>query len=201
MSVYVRNQPLSTDDLDVSQPKLATNTNASDDAFGVDHYAFSDTSGNRGFHNKVTQPLIVGSAHPTTTTAPIIYAMQDSSNLGIIQYSRGVSDAVPSPLTTLQSSSGAIVLGSGATTNVFDFTGLSRASGMVYGFNAATVNGNADPRLVYYVIWDGTNLYVSQIVSVFTFIAQASANVLQLKQASGFTFSNVYWTLQFLRTS
>lgn len=51
---YVRNQPIAGDDLDISQPKLVTNTNGADDSFGVDHFQFSDTSANNGFHKKVT---------------------------------------------------------------------------------------------------------------------------------------------------
>lgn len=54
MSTYYRNQPDANDDLEVSQPYLEGNTNAADDAFSVDHAAFSDTSGNRGLHKKVT---------------------------------------------------------------------------------------------------------------------------------------------------
>lgn len=54
MSTYYRDQPDANDDLEVSQPYLEGNTNAADDAFSVDHAAFSDTSGNRGLHKKVT---------------------------------------------------------------------------------------------------------------------------------------------------
>lgn len=217
MSTYVRNQPVGTDALAVSQPKLATNTNAADDAFGTDHYAFSDTTGNRGFHNSVTTPAylvdtqvppVYPAVLPTTTTYPIIYAYQPTdgagaptTNLGLLQYSRGVTNAVPTPLTTIQSVSTPITLLNNTPQTVFDFTGMSRASCMFYGFNAATVSGTADPRAIFYVLWDGTTLYVSQIVSSLGFVVQASAHILQMTQTSGFMFSNVYWTLQFLRTS
>lgn len=53
---YLRNQPIATDDLSVSQPILAANTNASDDSFGIDHFKFSDLTTSNGFHRKVTIP-------------------------------------------------------------------------------------------------------------------------------------------------
>lgn len=54
--VYTRNQPVAGDDLSVSQPILAANTNAADDSFGVDHFPFSNLTSSNGFHQKVTIP-------------------------------------------------------------------------------------------------------------------------------------------------
>lgn len=54
--VYTRNQPVATDDLSVSQPIVAVNTNAADDSFGVDHFPFSNLTSSNGFHQKVTIP-------------------------------------------------------------------------------------------------------------------------------------------------
>lgn len=56
MASYIRNQPVATDDLSVSAPILAGNTNKADDSFGIDHFQFSDLTVNNGFHKKVTLP-------------------------------------------------------------------------------------------------------------------------------------------------
>ena len=106
---YVLNRPTAGELQSVSQSLIQGNFNAANTSFNVEHYAFADVTANNGFHNTVTQPQIIGAAHPTTTTNPIIYAMQDSANIGILQYSRGpVFNAyvpAPTPITELHSNS------------------------------------------------------------------------------------------------
>lgn len=200
---YLRNQPQATNDLSVSAPILQTNTNAADDSFGIDHYAFSDLTANNGKHNQVTTPIYV--ANPPTGLPPVtiadepkIYAFKDSTNLGALNYSRGPSNAVPTPLTHLQSPSVPIVLASNATTQVLDFTGITRAICQIFMANLAASPGN------FYnsagVIWDGTNLSVFNAVTSGTLQAQISGTILQVKNPIPLsTLSNVYWTLQLLR--
>lgn len=53
---YLRNEPIATDDLDVSQPKLRDNTNTADNLYGLDHYAFSNLTANAGLHKQSTYP-------------------------------------------------------------------------------------------------------------------------------------------------
>jgi hypothetical protein len=105
MSLFIASIPQPSDNLDFSQGQLLSNNQGLDTVFGIEHYKFSDATTNKGFHNTVTQPLIVGAAHPTTTTNPIIYAMQDSANLG-----------------------------TGGTSAVFDFAGLARAIVNIYTY-------------------------------------------------------------------
>ena len=62
--VYTRNQPIASDDLSVSQPFLAANTNQADDSFGIDHYQFSNLTVNNGFHKQVTLPGNVSAPTP-----------------------------------------------------------------------------------------------------------------------------------------
>jgi len=64
MASYIRNQPVATDDLSVSAPILANNTNKADDSFGVDHFQFSDQTANNGFHKKVTLPGNIAAPAP-----------------------------------------------------------------------------------------------------------------------------------------
>lgn len=124
---YNPNIPNPTDLLSNSQGQIKTNFSTANTSFGVDHYAFDNATPNNGFHNKVTTPLIAGSAHPTTTTNPIFYAMQDTVNLGVLQYSRGPSNMWPTPVTCFQSSSSPISILNGATANILDFTGVTWA--------------------------------------------------------------------------
>lgn len=198
--VYLLNQPVATDDLSISQPILAANTNSADASFGIDHYAFSNLTVNNGFHNTVTTPLIVGAAHPTTIAAvPKMYGMQDSVNLGVIQYSRGPSNAVPSPLTHLHSTAAPIVLASGATTNVFDFTGLALAICMLYTTSYDVTATNK----VSYIVWTGSALSISDLNVPANLTVQASGNILQIKNTSAppVTFNKLFWTLDILRSS
>lgn len=51
--VYLRNEPVASDFIAVSQPKLQANTNDADTYFAVDHQGFSAAS-NQGKHNQVT---------------------------------------------------------------------------------------------------------------------------------------------------
>ncbi len=200
---YLRNEPIATDDLDVSQPKLANNTNASDDSFGVDHYKFSDLTSNNGFHNTVTTPLIIGAAHPATTTNPIFYAMEDTANIGLLQYSRGPNSAVPSPVTYLQAGVPFVSFPNGTAVNILDFTGISKAVFTLY-------YGNMDPANPYNkedLIWWYANGSPANVFNGVTnsFInngpfATNTGSILQIfVRSAGVTLSNGYWALKFHR--
>lgn len=189
---YTRNEPLAGDDLDVSQPKLATNTNGADDSFGVDHYKFSDLTVNNGFHNKVTTPLIIGAVHPTTAAnVPEFYAMQDYASIGVIQYSRGPSDAVPTPLTSLQSVSGGVAVGAASSTPVFDFTNVIRASVTLHAF---TDQGLA---LASEIAWAGLGKFTSTDYvngTNTTIKTQIAGNIVSIRVNAA---AQVFWVLHF----
>lgn len=195
---FTRDIPQANDLISVSQSQILNNFNGSDDSFGIDHYAFSNTSGNSGFHNKVTQPLIVGSVHPTTTTNPVIYAMQDSTNLGVIQYSKGPSDAIPSPITFLQSPTAPIVMNPGDTINIFNFTDLSRAfcSLRVGNFEVGQLTLNSSEVMF---VNNGFFAFNSYANSGSILGITSSGRRLQVINNTGLTLNQVRWTLQFYR--
>ncbi len=197
---YTRNRPLASDFVSSSQPTLLQNTNGADDSFGVDHYKFSDTTANNGFHNKVTTPLIIGSAHPATTTNPIFYAMQDTANIGVIQYSRGPSNAVPTPVTELHSPTIPISLAQDATANILDFTGIQYAIGTVYGFNSGSTEVSEVVGQFVYSFASGAPVFnISVTGSTTRFDIVSSSFTLQLKRIASATSNNTFWTLKFHR--
>lgn len=193
------NIPNPTDLLSNSQPVLKTNNQALDNIFGIDHYKYSDLTVNKGFHNKVTTPIFVDSPPtglpPVTTTNPVFYAFQQASNLGVLQFSRGPNNSVPTPVTTLQSTSAAIVLASSATTNVLDFNsaGLTIAYGFINAISDASSGGGGST----YIKWiNNTLTIIGPQMSGIT--VQKSGTILQLMNPTSGTI-NVYWTLQFER--
>jgi len=189
--------PLPNDDLDVSQPQMRTNFSSANTTFGIDHYQFSDLTANLGYH-KVT--------HWPSETAPTsnasyaqMYGRQQTAPLGVLQYSvRGLASQVPSPVTLIQSQSAAITLANNATTDILDFTGLSRASFSVTGFDTG-----ATPGLnTFFGAWTGTTFTFGTAASGQTgtyFTLTLSGNTLRLKNSSGGALNNVYWTMQLLR--
>lgn len=192
--------PNAGDFISISQGQIFNNFAKANSSFGTDHYAFSDLTANNGFHNQMTTPLIVGGVHPTTVAAiPKMYAMQDTVHLGVLNYSRGPSNAVPTPITSLHSTVAALVLAPGGTTNVLDFTGLARA----FCIFCATDTGTASSSIIYYIVWSGTAFTIINLSSNNSFLApQVAGNILQLKNITGIvTLNNVYWTLELLRTT
>lgn len=212
---YVRNEPVASDDLTVSQPKLATNTNSSDDSFGVDHYKFSNTTSSNGFHNQVTTPQFFASTTippvyptvlPVTVANPVLFAFQPTdgagtptTNIGLLQYSQGPNNAVPTPITTLQSPLAGINLAFNATSNVLDFTGAgitTFALAVLYVIRTGTLTSNS--FMVSFVA--GGSKFVGLIGPnpLSSINAQFSGNVLQIKNNFG-AADTFYWTLQFIR--
>lgn len=212
MSLFIPTIPTSGQNLDFSQGQLLSNNQGLDTVFGVDHYKFSDGTANKGFHNKVTTPLIVGSTHPATGAAPIFYAMQDTAPLGVIQYSRGPNNAVPTPVTYIQSISTGIPLAPSATTNVLDFTGMARGHGTLY-IMGHTVAPAIDIAYAFLISWNGSAfagfpvstsspLAMGASLAPVILVPAASGNILQIKNLSPtVSFINVFWTLQLVRTS
>lgn len=200
---YNPNIPQPGDNLDISQGDLLTNFTACDVSFGIEHYKFSNLTANNGKHNTVTSPAYVAfplatpSATPPVTAAnePKFYGFQDSANVGVIQYSRGPSNAVPTPLTSLQSTSAAIVLAPGTTTNVLDFTGLSRAFCQLFAADLGGTN-----QIFSNTIWWTGSAFLFLPLGT-TIVAQSSGNILQIKNNTAGAMSNIYWTLKLNRLS
>lgn len=196
---FLNNIPQPGDFLDtISQPQLLGNMQQLDSTFGVDHYRFSDGTANNGKHNQVTTPLIVGGVHPTTIAAePKIYAMQDSANAGVLNYSRGPSNAVPTPITFLSSPATPITLAKNTPLQIFDFAGLNLAYGNFWIMDSA-LPGAARCNFAVFE-WTGVAL---QIFVPPAMAASYSFNVF----GSVFSITNfasatstLYWTIQFIR--
>lgn len=201
MSTFLPNIPTANQQLDFSQGQLLTNNQALDAIFGIDHYKFSNVTANQGFHNQVTTPGFVATPPtglpPVTTTNPILYGFQQTAPLGLLQYSRGPSNAIPTPITFIQSTSAGINLANNATTLVLDFTGIPQA---IFNFYAVSMNfpvgSNFNTSTAY---WNGAAFSLgTQTNENLALIA--SGNQLLLKNISGGpAVNNIFWTLQFLR--
>jgi len=196
MSFVIRDKPQPSDLLSDSQPILKSNNNNMDDSIGRDHYAPSNTGSNNGKHRTVTTPTLT--AHPTTALDCKFYAMQDAVAIGGLQYTRAPNEAVPSPLTPLQSGISGITMGAGTTTNVLDFNGIPNTIATLYyvgkkADNSAIIGGACD------VFWDGSKkaLINNQTPSNTTF-AIFSGSILQIDSGS-LSLINVAWTLVFHR--
>ncbi len=189
-----------------SQNDLLVNMTALDTVFGIDHYKFSETGSNGGYHNTVTTPVVTPNPtmppynHPATLAGlPKFYGMQDSANLGVIQYSRGPNNSAPSPVTILQSPVAAIPMAQNTPITVFDFSGLSRAMCFfsAIGTCAAPV---ADLYISANVFWTGSKLYAGSFGTGLFFTVTVAGSVLKLTSIVAGTVS-AYWSLQFLRTT
>lgn len=163
----------------------------------------SPYSAGQGKHNQVTTPVYVANpvtGLPPTTVAnePKFYAFQDSTALGVIQYSRGPSNAIPTPITNIQSTSPVTpAVTAGSTTNVLDFTGLSVAIFNIYAFDSVLAAKPVNSITGY---WTGSAfINLGSLTASIAFIA--SGNVLQIKNNTASTMSNLYWSLSFERTT
>lgn len=196
--VFINSIPNAADDLKDSQPQLKANNLQLDTSFGVDHYTFSNLTTDNGKHNQVTTPKIVGAAHPTTAAnEPKFYAMEDVSQLGVIQYSRGPSNAVPSPVTKLQSA-GAVAIGPAASILIFDFGLPQVLTASMAVLSAFTTAGFANQSLRSFVFWNGTTLSERSILTGSGIAVLVSGSQLRINVA-GVIAVNTYWTLEFLR--
>jgi hypothetical protein len=195
-TTYKPNIPQPNDNLSVSQNDILGNFQQLDTSFGIDHYKYSDATTNNGFHNQATMPLIVGGTHPTTAAGITkIYAMQDNSPIGLINYSRGPSNATPTPLTSIHSAH-VFVLASPATINIVDFTGLSLGLASLFIYPDAPIS----PPTLIVVYWTGAGfIFNNSIANSTQLVAVASGSMLQIQNNRAIS-QNLYWTLQLHRT-
>lgn len=199
MSVYQPGIPTGTVNLDVDYLNIQGNFTQANVVFGTDHYPFDNATANKGRHNLVTTPVVVnnpptGLPPTTASTYCRLYAFQQYAAMGILQYSRGPSNALPTPLTSLHG--GPVSLAAAATTNIMDFAGITRASCNLVAFND-TNTSTKNPV-------NTTIIFSQGVLNVTTgtpgsLSAAASGTILQLKNNTSGTLSNVYWTLQFVR--
>lgn len=210
MTTLVRNKPEAPDLLSDSQPILKRNNNAIDTSFGLDHYAASDTGTHNGMHNVIHTPAYTvyqSTIDPSTTPPssavdiPVMYAFQNingsfvpTNQIGVLHFSRMGNDAVPTPISCLQSPSAAISLGASGTTNILDFTGAPYCYGNVY---ASGSRGGSLALSSYSFFWDGSSMVINGIVAAGLRV-QMSGNIMQIFSVS-IGSTNVAWTVEFKR--
>lgn len=199
--VYQKGIPTGIVNLDVDYLNIQGNFQQLNVVYGTDHYPFDNATPNQGFHNLVTTPPVVNSPPdglPPATAAGILklYAFQQYMALGPLQYSRGQSDAIPTPLTSLQG--GPISIAGGATSNIIDLAGITRIMLMISAFNDAPLTADKNPVNTFVCFSQGTsNLNNSGTVGQLS--AVMNGTVLGLKNGKGITIGAVYWTLTFIR--
>ena len=201
MPVYQPGIPTGTVDLDVDYLNLQGNFQQANIVYSTDHYPFDNATPNQGFHNLVTTPPVVNNPPdglpPATAANPKFYAYQQYGALGVLQYSRGPTNVVPTPLTRLHSGSTPIALANTATTNVLDFTGMTLGFCNLYAGDTSS----ALIRLTSFVFWSGANLGIDNLNTpiVAGLSAVSSGAILQVKNVSGGALNNIYWTLSIER--
>ena len=191
MPVYQPNIPTGNEKLRLDYLNLQGNFQVLDTAYGTDHVAFSQAT-SAGFHNQVTTTT-QGSA-PTTGTNPIFYALQQYAAMGVLQYSRGPSNAVPTPLTKLYSGVSAIALAPSLSTSILDFTGISLAIVNAYAYDSTGVNIVAAT-----VGWNGSAF--SGLSSSGNLRITSVGNILKATNSSLAINMNIYWALDFVRVA
>ena len=191
------NIPQPGDLLSDSQGDLLQNMLALDTSFGIDHYTFSNLTVNNGAHRQVSSPISVPPAHPATVNDPKLYGMQDTALIPVIHYSRAPNNAVPSPVTLIQSPSAGIVAAGGTSTNILDLTGLVNCYGSVM---AQAFGAGATRSLFGLFFYRGAaTLTVQNVFSNgLTLIPNVPANILQIFNTAPVT--EFRYTIQLWRT-
>jgi len=189
--------PLATQQQSASQPQIRTNFSTANTVFNKDHYAFSDLTGNAGHHQVIQSP--VQSAHAIPTTNPELYGMQDSSNIGVLQYSRAPSqttgNALPTPLSSFSSPIVGQTLANGSSVNILDFSGLTLCIANVYAFSTVTIY-----PLSTTVFWKGSSFAYFPYSTSNSVALTDSGSTLSIKNISGNDFTaSLYWTIEFVR--
>jgi len=212
--VFNPNKPQPTDLLEDSQGDLLSNNQDLDTTFGINHYKFSNLTANNGFHNIVTTPEfyanpeiapVLPSVLPVTVTNPVFYGYQPLdagglpiTNLGLLQYSRGPNNAVPTPVTFLSSTLAPLDFKlAGASANILDFTGISVALGRLVAANYRTPPFLVD-TLVFWnaafgfknIVNPGTGQFTASFVFNTLTISNSTANA---------NMDQIRWTFQLLR--
>lgn len=201
--VFNKNVPQPGDELDDSQADLLNNNLALNSVFGIDHYQFDNITANSGFHNTVTTPIIVGSAHPTTSASLCkLYAMT-ANNAGLLQFSRGISNAAPTPVTNVQSPifPGALTINNGQTINILDFAGMTLAVCEFIVVNLDSFVSPPPPYVFGLVFSNGPQLAISSLHSSGGLSIGVSGTTLTVTNNSGVAYTKIYWTLKMHRVN
>ena len=194
---YTPNVPQPTDFIDESQPFLLANYQGLDSTFDVDHYKFSDATGDIGKHKTVTTPD-QGSHQSTATDEPSFYANEAYSALGVLQWSRGGGDATPTPVTALH---GASILAASASATLYDCAGMGSVMGEAMGVVQSATDFRDTGWFPFF--FSGTNLLIPPSANLFVatqrvvFDATGTTSI-QITNNSG-SSATIDWTLKFHR--
>lgn len=201
MPAYQPGIPTGTVNLDVDYQNIRGNFEQANIVYGTDHYPFDNATPNQGFHNLVTTPPVVNNPPnglpPATAANPKFYAYQQYPALGVLHYSRGPSNAVPTTLTKLNSTAAATVIAPATNINILDFTGMTFGYCLLYASNLTNVSQTTN---VAFVVWDGAAVNIRLLTPVSAIlVVQSTGNILQLRNASAGALNNVYWSLEIIR--
>jgi len=202
MPVYNPLVPTGTVNLDVDYQNLQGNFEQANIVYGTNHYPLNNATPNQGFHNFVTTPAVVNSPPdglPPATSATTLqfYAYQQYAALGLLHYSRGINNAVPTPLTNLNSAATPLIIAPGATTNILDFTGMSVVFCELFAGDAIAVAAN---RVLAVIYWMGTSATIINLnLAGSNITPQFAGNILQIKNNDVVAKNNVYWSLKVQR--
>lgn len=211
---FLNNIPQSAQFLDFSWTQLLANNQALDSIFGIDHYKFSNLTANQGFHNTVTTPGYVTTPPtvpvipPVTTTNPIFYGFQTldaggnpTTSLGLLQFSRGPSNAIPTPLTRIH---GGPLNVDATPQTIQNFAGIPRCLFTVYASDSITMSVLTNIAISGF--WNGTSfIFPSQPASgsspnVSALLILGSGTNLQISNQNLLILTgSVYFTIQLHR--
>jgi hypothetical protein len=199
--VYQKGIPTGIVNLDVDYLNVQGNFQQANIVYGTDHYPFDNATPNQGFHNLVTTPPVVNNPPdglPPMTAAGILkfYAFQQYEAFGPLQWSRGQSNAIPTPLTSLHG--GPISIASGATVPIIDLAGMTRVMLMISAFNDAPLSADKKPLNAFVAFSQGTS-QLGTGGSLGAMSAVMNGTVLGIKNNTATTAGAVYWTLTFIR--
>lgn len=201
MPVYQPGIPTGTVNLDVDYQNLQGNFEQANIVYGTDHYPFDNASPNLGRHNLVTTPPVVNNPPdglPPSTPAGVckFYGFQPYSAIGLLQFSRGPNNAIPTPLTSLNG--GPISINSTETANIIDLAGVTRCMLMLSGFNDAPLLADKKPLNGFVVFSQGTS-NLNSIGGAGSMFAVMTGTVLGIRNATPSTAGAYYWTITFIR--
>lgn len=186
---YLLNEPIATDRLSTSQPKLQGNTNQANTSFGNDHYSFADGTANNGKHKVIRTPA--EASDPDTTDQPALYCKSVfTTQPQVLQFSRIKGNLTPSPLTTFTVTGTAAhatsptlidLAGAGAGTMIrcailVTGAGVYNFNEFIFSYNGATFQSQVNPA--------PSNAVVPATVGGLTQL-NASGSALVLQNISG----------------
>jgi hypothetical protein len=197
MPAYQPNIPTGSVTLDQDWKNIQGNFQSLNITYSIDHYPYTDTSTKSGFHKKVTTPTSI--SDPDTTTNPTLYAIQQYSALGVLQYSRGPLNAAPTPITNINSPLTATIINfPNGTIDILDVTGFAFGIFNVYAVNAAPTPVNTAASAT--VFWNGTNFAASGLPAGSVIQIISSGSKLQLKNTSSTVpLLKVFWAIEVVR--